>query len=149
MPRCKEFYRPGLLDSRLTRGEEQTARQGSLKKKSCFETERRSGDTVKYEYVSVDLYLASPISSCIRAEATAARHVPLQPKRASRFSFANNASREQRRRRSPRHTTPRSILQTSTGRKNVDNRRLPRVFLVILRRIFRLLRNQSSTLSTS
>lgn len=42
---------------------------------------------VKYEYVSVDLYLAPPISSCIleggRGSGEGARHVALQPKRAS------------------------------------------------------------------
>ena len=72
---------------------------------------------MKYEYVSVDLYLASPISSCIRAEA--ARHVPLQPKRASRFSLASN--------RADLYSTPRRVpsFKLPPGEGDVNNRRPP------------------------
>lgn len=48
---------------------------------------------MKYEYVSVDLYLASRILSCIRAEAAGTRHVPLQPKRASILTHDSRTTR--------------------------------------------------------
>lgn len=86
----------------------ETGTRGRQKRKKLVRTRRRSElyrRHVKYEYVSVDLYPASPISSCIRAKAAPARHVPLQPKRASILAREQHVARATSPSLSSSHTT--------------------------------------------